>query len=94
MNITVRNIPEEVIEKIRTLSRIARRSLNNEILIILERGVQKEIDNISMKKNFITTETQINIWTKLAELWEDDRTSAEIIEDIYTKRSPGRDIHL
>ncbi len=43
MNLTIRNIPDEIIEKIRTLSQIEKRSLNNEILRIIENGVQTEI---------------------------------------------------
>ena len=42
MNLTIRNIPDDVINKIRTLSQIEKRSLNNEILFVLERGIQKE----------------------------------------------------
>ena len=43
MNITIRNIPDDVINKIRTLSQMEKRSLNNEILFVLERGIQEEV---------------------------------------------------
>ena len=39
MNLTIRNISSEVMEKIRTLSKLAKRSVNNEILLILEISV-------------------------------------------------------
>mgnify|MGYP001610817830 CR=1 FL=1 len=42
MNITLRNIPESIIEKIRTLCVLEKRSLNNEILILLEKAVMTE----------------------------------------------------
>ena len=87
MNITVRNIPEDIIERIRTLSKIEKRSLNNEILMILERGVEKEFDHFISTERRITKETQIDIWKTLANQWEDDRSTTEIIEDIYQHRT-------
>lgn len=94
MNITIRNIPEDVIEKIRTLSKIGRRSLNNEILIILEKAVQYEIDVLIKQERFLSKEIQLSIWKKLANEWEDDRSTEEIIEEIYNTRTLGREIEL
>jgi len=94
MNLTVRNIPEEIIKKIRTLSELEKRSLNNEILILLERGVQEEINTFFNFKNNITKGTQINIWKRLSKEWDDDRSAQEIIDDIYTNRTLGREIEL
>jgi hypothetical protein len=94
MNITIRNIPDEVIEKIKTLSQIEKRSLNNEILVVLERGVQEGMKNsFSVKKN-ISKYTQIKIWQKLADAWQDNRSPLEITEDIYQQRTLGRDVEL
>ncbi len=92
INLTVRNIPDEIIKKIKTLSELDKRSLNNEILIILEKGLFNEIKNKKVIK--ISKETQINIWKKLAGLWEDKRSTKEILDDIYKNRSNGRDINL
>ncbi len=94
MNLTIRNIPDEIIEKIRTLSKIGKRSMNNEILIILEQGVQEQIAQTVNREEHITKETQIKIWEKLANEWEDHRSTQEIIEDIYNNRTIGRDILL
>ncbi|MCP4753890.1 MAG: Arc family DNA-binding protein [Proteobacteria bacterium] len=44
MNITIRNIPEEVISKLRALPQIERRSLNNEILNALMDGMKWEAE--------------------------------------------------
>ncbi|MFZ2658298.1 MAG: hypothetical protein WAX69_25420 [Victivallales bacterium] len=40
-SITVRNIPDEILEAVRILSAKERRSLNNEILILLEKGLDR-----------------------------------------------------
>ncbi len=94
MNITVRNIPDEIIRKIRTLSQMGKRSLNNEILLLLERSVQEETNYHTEQKKNISKETQINMWKKLVNRWDDSRSTKEIIEDIYDNRTLGREIEL
>ncbi len=94
MNITIRNIPDDVIEKIRTLSKKEKRSLNSEILMILEKSVEEKIENDFHKQAHLNKETQIKIWEKLAGEWEDSRSTKEIIDDIYESRSLGREVDL
>jgi plasmid stability protein len=91
-NITIRNIPDDIMEKIRILSETERRSLNNEILILLERGVLLEMK--TRKTDAIPASVQVKIWEKLAGMWEDDRNTGEIINDIYSARSQGREVEL
>ena len=94
MNLTIRNIPDEVINKIRTLSQVERRSLNSEILVVLEHGLNEKLGHLFNIKSNMTKELQVNIWRGLAEKWEDDRSSQEIINDIYEHRTMGRDVEL
>ena len=94
MNLTIRNIPDEVIKKIRTLSKIRKRSMNNEILMILESGIGEELEKTIKEQKTITKTTQINIWQKLAGEWDDSRSTEEIINDIYDNRTLGRNIVL
>jgi len=94
MNITIRNIPAEVIEKIRTLSKMEKRSLNNEILLVLEKGTQEELhQRFDIKRN-ISKSVQIDIWKKLANKWQDERSTDDIIKDIYENRTLGREVKL
>ncbi len=94
MNITIRNIPDDVITKIKTLSEMEKRSLNSEILMVLERGIQEEIKNRFIIKNHISKSSQVNIWKKLSNSWQDDRTTEEIKEDIFQNRTLGREFEL
>ena len=91
-NLTIRNIPDDVIKKIKTLSEIERRSINSEILFIIERGLKKEL--LTKKNNIVSKEMQINIWEKLSGNWIDNRTTEKIIDDVYTGRTEGRKIEL
>lgn len=94
MNITIRNIPEEVIEKIRTISKMQRRSLNNEILVVLERGVQEEENHYYNSERSVSKNIQLEIWKKLGGKWQDKRSTDEIIHDIYNSRTLGREFQL
>ena len=92
MNLTIRNIPEYIISRIKTLSEIEKRSLNSEILIILEKGLMKE-GSLTGNRS-VNNETQIRIWSKLSGEWKDKRNTDEIIEDIYSNRSAGREFSI
>ena len=89
-NITVRNIPDELLNKIRILAVLEKRSLNSEILMVLEKGLSKESDSANYVKDHLSKDTQIKLWQNLSGRWKDSRTTAEIISDIIGSRSQGR----
>ena len=93
-SITVRNIPDELLDRLRTLSIIEKRSLNNEILIVLEKGLAKDVEYKTNFKNHLSMETQIKIWQNLSGQWKDNRSTDEIIRDIIDSRSEGRSVDL
>ena len=93
-SITVRNIPDEILEKIKALSAVERRSINNEILVILERGTYSEYEERMLKRKYISKSTQMALWKNLMGKWEDTRSTKEIIEDIYSNRTLGREVQL
>ena len=93
-SITLRNIPDELLDRLRTLSIIEKRSLNNEILIVLEKGLKRESENKTNFKDHLTRDTQIKIWQNLCGQWKDNRSTDEIIRDIIGGRSEGRSIDL
>ena len=93
-SITVRNIPDDVLGKIKALSSIERRSVNNEILVILERGTFDEYEEKLQKRKYRSKSTQLEIWKRLAGTWDDSRSAKEIIEDIYAHRTVGREFKL
>jgi len=93
-NLTVRNIPDELLNKIRLLSIIEKRSVNSEILMVLEKGLSKESDSVKYVKNQLSNDTQIKLWQTLCGRWKDSRNTDEIISDIIGSRSQGRRIDL
>ncbi|MFA6291145.1 MAG: hypothetical protein WC637_05150 [Victivallales bacterium] len=87
-SITVRNIPDEILEAVRILSIKERRSLNNELLVIMENGLN------SMSSSELKTDLKEEPWKKLAGKWKDKRNTRDIIDDIYSSRTIGKDIKL
>ena len=71
-NITVRNIPDELLNKIRILSVLGKRSLNSEILMVLEKGLSKESNSANYLKDHISKDTQIKLWQNLCGRWKDN----------------------
>ncbi|HBM16317.1 MAG TPA: hypothetical protein DD381_08270 [Lentisphaeria bacterium] len=94
-SLTVRNIPDGLLDRIRILSIHERRSINNEVLAILEKGVESQIvTELNKPQSILSKSTQIDLWKDLCGKWTDDRKTDEIIEDIYNARTKGRDVNL
>ena len=93
-NITIRNIPDSVLKRIKTLSHIERRSMNSELLYLIEKGLNEEAKTKSNGPNVLSSETQAKLWEELIGMWEDDRSAEEIIKDIYSHRTAGRHVEL
>jgi plasmid stability protein len=93
-NITIRNIPDDVFAKIKRLSSIEKRSINNELLVIIERGTHSEIQENMKKRKSIPKSIQVNLWKNLSRKWEDTRSTNEILADIYEARTMGREFRL
>jgi plasmid stability protein len=85
-NITVRNIPDELLDKLRTISILERRSLNSEILMALEKGLAKESESVTYITDNLSKDAQIKLWQNLGGRWKDNRSTADIISDIIQSR--------
>jgi len=79
--------------KIKLLSKVNRRSINNEILFIIEKRLERQLAKSDIR-NSITKATQMEIWRRLSGKWMDDRNTKHIIKDIYKSRSKGRKIDI
>jgi hypothetical protein len=93
-NITIRNIPDSVFEKLKLLSEIERRSLNNEILVAIESGVKELERKVSGSGGGFSPEAQTAFWRELSGKWKDRKSKQQQIREIYEDRTMGRDISL
>lgn len=91
-NITVRNIPVSIFDKLRLLSEIDRRSLNNELLVALETGV-KELERTHPRSSAgVTPASQLALWKGLCGKWKDKKTKEAQIKELLEDRTMGREI--
>ncbi len=82
-------------ERIRALSDIDRRSLNSEMIVILEKGLDSEIaSKTSLGGRRLAPETQTKIWERLCGAWEDKRSAKQISDEILKTRTAGRKVAL
>ena len=93
--LTVRNIPDHVLTRVRKLSVIERRSLNNEILVLLDAGLaQEERTERRSPTSGVDVPAQIRMWETLCGSWQDERSADEITTDIVHCRTAGREVDL
>lgn len=78
--------------KIRMLSRIQRRSMNSQILFILENGLKEYA--VEQTEIPVCRDLQLQLWKDLSGKWEDERDTEEIMDEIYALRSRGRNVTL
>jgi hypothetical protein len=45
-------------------------------------------------RRHVQKSTRKEIWKRLLGAWQDDRSTREIIDDIYSNRTVGRDVEL
>jgi len=97
VSITLRNIPEEILKRIRIFATRERRSLNSEILILIENGLAQKItietsnsDQTQLPSNgSMSSVMRDKLWQEIAGSWKDDRTLQTIIIESYATRTRG-----
>ena len=92
-SITIRNIPDSVMDKIRRLSVLEHRSLNGEMVTVLEKGLKTEERSLAGKEH-ISREVQVRHWKLLAGKWKDPRSGRKIAREIAADRTAGRETDL
>lgn len=93
-SITLKNISEPLLERIKVHAARDKRSLNREILWLLEQAIMgspRDPATIGMQQR----DAQLAAWQQLAGRWQGSVTeAAAIVTDIYQSRSEGREFSL
>lgn len=88
-SLTIKGIPDELLERLRERARDERRSLTQQVLVFLESGLSADrvapADQVS---------EQVEAWRRLAGGWVSNESSDDEIREIYDARTPGRDVEL
>ena len=98
VNLTIRNIPDEILKRIRILAAKERRSMNSEMLIVIEEGLAAKIssDSGAVGSGFSGSSGSVpllscagreKIWTELCGEWKDTRPTRDLVAEIAFLRS-------
>jgi plasmid stability protein len=87
-SITLKDVPEELLVRLRGAAARERRSLNQEALVLIEGGLAAR-ESVEER-----AERQVRAWQALAGAWVSDRPFADEVADLYAARTSGRDVDL
>ncbi|NLK59783.1 MAG: hypothetical protein GX290_01895 [Treponema sp.] len=91
VTLTVRNIPETLLKHVRFYAIGSRRSVNCELLVLLEEGMAaRSREAAADRPAEFTAGSRDRLWSELCGSWEDDQEIAERMERVYRLRSGER----
>lgn len=91
--LTLRNIPEEILKRLKIIAVRDRRSLNSELLITIEQGLaarlaaETSVPAPGQSGGNLSAASREKIWGELCGSWQDSRTLQDTIYDVYSARS-------
>ncbi|MEX2489203.1 MAG: Arc family DNA-binding protein [Pseudomonadales bacterium] len=89
-SITIKNIPEGLLTRVRERAKAEHRSVNKEFIQLVEAALQGEQAGAVAREQVAQ---QVAAWSNLPGRWACDDAAAETAE-IYAARSEGRDVAL
>ena len=87
--ITVRSVPEELLESLKKLAEDQRRSLTQQVVFLLEQAVERAN---AREPEFAVR--QAESWRRLAGRWRSDESAEEEIDRLFESRTEGREVDL
>jgi len=86
-SVTIKNVPEKLLGRLRRRARDERRSLNKQIIHLLEWSLEQGSGPDDVR---VDARRQVEAWRKLAGRWRSDLTAQEEIRSIRKARTPAR----
>jgi hypothetical protein len=87
-SITLKGIPEDLLERLRAAAAHERRSLVQQALVLIEGGLDRRE---SLEER---AARQVAAWRALAGAWKSNRSQKAELSEIYAARTMGRDVDL
>ncbi len=87
-SITLKDVPEQLLVRLRTAAARTRRSLNQEALVLLDDGLT------AIETAEARAERQVAAWRSLAGGWHAEASFEEETAALYAARDAGRDVDL
>jgi plasmid stability protein len=87
-SLTLKNIPDGLLQRLRAAAARDRRSMMQEALVLIEGGLA------ALESAEERTERQLAAWRSLAGSWRSDESFEDEVAAIYEARTSGRDVDL
>lgn len=92
-SLTIKDIPEKLLRRVRARAAAERRSMNGAVIKLLDEALAgrppRGADSAQAR-----AQTQVGAWRRLAGRWRSRHSAAREIELIYAARSRGRAVGL
>lgn len=88
VSLTLRGIPSALLERVRLFARGERRSVNSEILTLLEEGVRGRLESQARSEDGPPViRARSHVWAELCGRWPgDSAANAALLEDVLSLR--------
>ena len=92
-SITIKNIPDRLLARLRERAAMEQRSMNKEIIRLLDIGLSAERLH-PMEYRRALAATQAAAWSRLSGRWVSDLPVEDEVAAIYSGRSGGREVEF
>ena len=92
-SITIKNIPGQLLARLRERAAMENRSMNKEIIRLLDSSLSADRTH-PVEYRRMLADAQAQAWSRLGGRWISDVPIEDEITDIYSARSGGREIEL
>ena len=93
VSITVKDIPDQLLARLRARAAMEKRSMNKEIIRLLDMSLSAARAH-PMDYRRTLAAAQAQAWSRLGGRWISDVPVEDEVADIYSARSDGREIEL
>lgn len=94
-SLTLKNLPDELLERLRARARKQRRSLNSEAVLLLEQAMSADLRESPANASATEREAQLAAWARLSGRWPDgDAALVAMAAEVDESRTLGREFDL
>ena len=92
-SLTIKDIPDEVLAKLRARAAADRRSMSKEAIHLLDIALSADLEDEPARMR-AQARAQVEAWSRLSGRWQSDLDAGAEIDAIYAARSRGRSVEL